>query len=226
LQAAQKKAYTNHDTGLLGIIAGVCMVIDHVGAIFFPGVDAPRIIGRAALPLFAWGIAIGAEHTRDMRKYALRLLILLLISQPFFNGALSHTWAKLNIFATLLLGLVGIWGLKEKKEWMTVAALLISQLVPMDYGVRGVLCILLLWALRDNPLALAACFGAYCVLWGEGGRVIWDAPFFKVRMQTLALLALPLILWPRAKRTRTPRWLMYALYPAHLAALWVLKSIL
>ena len=226
MQVAQKKAYTNHDTGLLGILAVLFMIIDHTGVIFFPNQTAWRILGRIALPLFAWGIAIGATHTRSMARYALRLLIMLFVSQPFYNGALNHTWAKLNIFAVLLLGLIGIWGLKEKKEWMTIGALIIAELVPMDYGLRGVLCVLLLWALQDNPLALAVCFGAYCVVWGAGGRIIWDTPLFQVRIQTAALLALPLILLPSAKRTKTPKWLMYAMYPGHLAVLWLLKTYL
>lgn len=223
----ERPVSTNHNTGLLGVLAVVFMIIDHVGVVFFPGAMGMRIAGRMALPLFAWGIAIGAEHTRNIRRYALRLLLMLFISQPFFNGALNHRWdEKLNIFATLFLGLVAIWGLKEKKEWMTVAALLLAQFVPMDYGLRGVLCILLFWALRDNPLALAVCFGVYCVMWGEGGSVILTTSLFKVRMQTAALLTLPLILWPCATRTRTPKWLMYAAYPGHLAVLWLLKNAL
>lgn len=225
MQTIEKRPYanTNHDTGLLGVIACVCMVIDHVGSIFYPGLIWMRIVGRIALPLFAWGIAIGAEHTRDIRRYALRLLLLLVISQPFYMGALNHTLEKLNIFATLLLGLIAIWGLKDKKEWMTIAALLLSHLISMDYGFQGVLCILLLWFTRDNPLALAVCFSAFCVVWGEGGRAIWTTPYFTVRLQTSAILALPLLLWPRLTRLRTPKWLMYAIYPAHLAILWLLK---
>ncbi|MDR0929350.1 MAG: conjugal transfer protein TraX [Oscillospiraceae bacterium] len=226
----QKKVLTNQDTGLLGLIAVLCMIIDHVGAAFFPGRDMiwMRIIGRTALPLFAWGIVVGAEHTRNIRRYLLRLLLLMAISQIFYMGALNH-WPppfKFSIFATLALGLVAIWGLKEKREWMTVIALLLSYYVPMDYGLSGVLCILLLWATRHNPLALAVCFAAYCVQWGGSGYVIWNAGFFQVRLQTAAMLALPLMLIPYAGRTKLPRWLMYAAYPAHLAVIWVIKSIL
>lgn len=226
MQLARKPAYTNHDTGLLGILAVVFMIVDHVGVVFFRQATWMRVIGRIALPLFAWGIAVGAEHTRSLGRYALRLLALLLISQTFYNEALGHTWAKLNIFAVLFLGLIGIWGIKERKEWMTVAALLLAHLIPMDYGLRGVLCILLLWVTRNNPLALALCFSAYCVVWGEGSSVIWRTEYFSVSLQTAALLALPLLLWPKATRTRTPRWLMYAMYPGHLAALWLLKALL
>ncbi len=219
-------AYTNHNTGLLGVIAVFCMIVDHVGVIFFPGVLWMRVIGRVALPLFAWGIAIGAEHTRSIARYALRLLILLVVSQIFYMRALNHTWTQLNIFATLLLGLIGIWGLKEKKEWMTVLALMLSYKVSMDYGIRGVLCILLLWAARDRPFALSVLFSLYCVIWGETGSAVWQTEFFTLRLQTCAIAALPLMLWPCAARLKTPKWLMYAAYPAHLAVLWALSAAL
>ena len=223
----QKQANTNHDTGLLGVLACVFMVVDHVGVVFFPTLPWMRVIGRIALPLFAWGIAIGATHTRSIGKYALRLLITMVISQPLFMAALNHRLTSLNIFATLLLGLIGIWGIKEKKEWMTILALLCTQLpfFTMDYGIRGVLCVMLLWAVHDKPIWLLICFSAYCVYWGRTSSVIWRIPFFpqeiqSIRLQTTAILALPLMLIPRAKRTKTPRLVMYAFYPVHLAIIW------
>lgn len=226
MQAQKRLAKTNHNTGLLGVLAVIFMICDHVGAVFFPRVIILRVIGRLAFPLFAWGIAIGAEHTRSLPRYALRLLALLVISQPFYMFALNHTLLKLNIFATLLLGLLAIWGLKEKRLWMTVAALLVAELIGADYGLRGVLCILLLWALHDNPLALAVCFSAFCVIWGGSYTPVWTTPYFAVRLQTCAILALPFMLYPTLRRTRTPRWLMYAAYPGHLAVLWLLQAVL
>ena len=45
---------------------------------------AMRLMGRVAFPLFAFMIAEGAAHTRDRRRYALRLLLLAVISEiPF-----------------------------------------------------------------------------------------------------------------------------------------------
>lgn len=226
MQAAIRPAKTNHDTGILGIIAVVCMIFDHVGVVFFPSQVWFRVVGRIALPLFAWGIAIGAQHTRSMGRYALRLFVLMLVSQPLYMFALNHAILDLNIFATLLLGLLGIWGLKEDKLWLTAAALMLSHLIKIDYGMRGVLCILLLWGVRNNPLGLAVCFSAYCVIWGEPYMKIWTNDYFTLGLQTTAILALPLMLYPRAKRTPAPRWLMYAAYPAHLAVLWLLKAVL
>ena len=226
MQVAVKPAKTNLDTGFLGIVAVICMVIDHAGAKLFPSEVWMRVIGRIAFPLFAWGIAVGAEHTRNMGRYALRLFLMMIISQPFYMFALDHTLLKLNIFATLFLGLVGIWGLKERKEWMTAIALMLAHLLGADYGLRGVLCILLLWGCREKPLALAVCFSAFCVIWGESSFAVLTTPYFAIRLQTCAILALPLMLIPKATRTKTPRWLMYAVYPGHLALLWLVRELL
>lgn len=223
MQATAKAVKTNHNTGLLGILAVVFMIIDHVGAIFFPRLTWMRVVGRIAFPLFAWGIAIGAEHTRSIGRYAVRLLLLAVISQPFFMGALNHTLTQLNIFPTLLLGLIGIWGIKDRKEYLTVIALLVAQLISADYGIRGVFCILLLWAVRENPLMLSVCFSAFCYIWGLSSSVVYaNGPVF-ITLQMTAILALPFMLVPTQKRTRTPKWLMYAVYPAHLAVLWAIK---
>lgn len=48
------------------------MLLDHLGTIYFPDLIIFKIIGRLSFPLFAWGIAIGAERTKNM---ALRLLL-------------------------------------------------------------------------------------------------------------------------------------------------------
>ena len=69
-------------------IALVSMVIDHAavglieqselasGAAWSLCGTAMRLVGRVAFPLFAFMIAEGAVHTRDRRRYALRLLLL------------------------------------------------------------------------------------------------------------------------------------------------------
>ena len=225
MKLQEERAYTNHDTGLLGIFACIFMFIDHAGVLFFPYASWIRAVGRLALPLFAWGIAIGAHHTRNIYKYALRLFVMIMISQPFYMYALNHSLTRLNIFATLFLGLIAILGIKEKKEYITIIALLLAQLLDMDYGLRGVLCVLLLYVLRDQPFWLSICFSAYCVIWGQNSMVIQRTPWFSIRLQTCAIFALPFMLYPRSKRTRTPRWLMYAAYPGHLAIYWLILQL-
>ena len=63
----QKLKLLNGNT--LKIIAAVAMLIDHIGYYLFPQVDALRIIGRIAFPIFAFLIAEGARYTRNRIKY-------------------------------------------------------------------------------------------------------------------------------------------------------------
>ena len=63
-------------SSVLKIIAITAMLIDHTAVVMIsPDPSVLRNIGRIAFPLFAFMIAEGARHTRDIKKYALRLLL-------------------------------------------------------------------------------------------------------------------------------------------------------
>ena len=70
----------------LKIIACISMVIDHIGYILFPDVQLLRLIGRTAMPIFAFFIGEGCFYTKDRKKYFLRIFILGLICQLFYIG--------------------------------------------------------------------------------------------------------------------------------------------
>ncbi len=234
-------------TGTLKIIAFLTMIIDHVGVIFFKQTLEWRIIGRIAFPLFAWCLVVGAEYTRSWRRYAGRLLLLLLISQPFYMLSLHHEWYELNIFATLLTALLAIVGLKEKHcgshIWAPILAVFMACMVKMDYGWKGVAFILLLYAVRESRGGLIAVMLAFCLYWGQNTTVIqsffgiplnglstltpYGSTLFQalLRVQTAALLALPLILSPIQKNIRIPKWLSYFVYPAHLLILYLIQCV-
>ena len=55
----------NTDTGLLKLIALACMIVDHVGAVFFPGAMEWRVLGRTAFPLYIWCAVVGCCYTRN-----------------------------------------------------------------------------------------------------------------------------------------------------------------
>lgn len=237
----------NRDSGFLRAAAMLTMLVDHVGVIFFPGVTELRIIGRIAFPLFCWGVVTGFEHTGDWRKYARRLLLLGVVAQPFYMLALGHTWTQWNVLATLLLGLLSLAGMRERKWgshiWVPLACLALAAIQPMDYGWRGVLLIQLMYLSRKSRGGLAAMFTAFCLYWGAqssevsvllGYRIrpsnagAWSGAvamvFSFIRVQALALLALPLMVFPTSTGIKVPRWLNYAMYPGHLALLWALKQ--
>ena len=132
----------NGDTGLLKVVACLCMLSDHLGKMIFPNalyisVSGPRafllpsgsllrIIGRLAMPMFCYCIAVGCAYSRSVWKYALRLLLMGVLVHPLYMAAMGHVklgtfdWAhnfwklgeiydfyyarKLNIFFTLAMG--------------------------------------------------------------------------------------------------------------------------
>lgn len=236
----KREAAGNLDTGLLKIIALCCMVIDHVGARLLSTHIELRIIGRIAFPLYIWCMVVGTCYTKNPARYALRLLLAGLISQPFYMLGLNHGWDKWSIFMTLLMGYLGICGIRYNRFgsrwWAPVLVLLTACFVDMDYGWGGVMLIMLMYLARRSRGGIAAVMIAFCLYWGAGsgniqqvfGCSLRELPLYNtpiarafLHLQTMALLALPLILWPRTKRTPFPKWASYGAYAGHLFLLWL-----
>ena len=87
------------------LLASFFMLIDHIGFVLFPNILTLRMIGRLAFPLFAFQAGISYEHTKNKRKYILRLIIFTIVSQiPYYlslKAANSSEFNTLNIGATL-----------------------------------------------------------------------------------------------------------------------------
>ncbi len=237
----------NENTGLIKLIAIACMIVDHVGAAFFPKVYELRLIGRMAFPLFAWCLCVGVEYTRNIRKYALRLLIAGILSQPVYFWAMNHRWYELNVFFELLFGLNAIVSVRENRRgsryWGPVLAILTAFIINVNqnYGWKGVLFILLLYLSRERRSSLAVIMTAFCLYWGQGSlqlTQLFGVPLLKEvsflpyasgllndlsRIQFWAILALPVIAIPMRRRLRLPKWVSYAAYPGHLLVIGVIR---
>ena len=237
----------NTATAWLKIIALVFMFIDHAGKMLFPGIPELRMIGRIAFPIYVWCMIVGFHYTRSVPKYLLRVLIVGLASQPLYNISLNHTWNQPNVFLTLFLGLCALWGIREKKYlshiWAPAAALILATLLNADYGWKGVLLFLLLYAVRDSRPGIAAILSAYFLFYGSFFSVTksffgfsfdvnaLDPSLSKplsslLRMETYGMLSMPFILFRFKKDLKLPRWVGYALYPAHLLLLYGLEQII
>ena len=237
----------NTATNWLKIIALVFMFIDHAGKMLFPTVAEMRILGRIAFPLYAWCMVVGFHYTRSVPKYLLRILLVGALSQPLYMLALNHAWYEPNIFLTLFLGLCALWGIREKKAgsqfWAPAAALMLAILLKADYSWRGVLLFILLYAVRDTRPGIAAVMIAFFLFWGTEYNVtksLFGISFdvnnltpaiskplsSLMRMETYALLALPFILIRFKKDLKLPRWVGYALYPAHLLLLYGMEQVI
>ena len=123
----------------LKIIALVTMTIDHVGLTF--DIEPLRYIGRLALPLFCFMIAEGVLHTRNFKKYVLRLgimaaaisvIIVLTDVVPLIRNNGGSMKDAGVIFIDLLLGAVAVYCLKHNKWYIKLLALL-----PLAYGITS-----------------------------------------------------------------------------------------
>ena len=203
----------------LKLLAMLAMTADHIGAVFFPEIPLLRWIGRLAMPVLCFFIGEGLRHTRSPRRYLLRLTGFALLSElPFdlaFYGGIE--WGHQNVYFTLALGLLALWAIQSRgmEGWLlALTAALAAELLGCDYGMYGVLLILLLdrfHRARSEQLAAAA---------------LLNLAFFGLQTQTLSLIALPLLWLYNGKRGRDDRRLFYLYYPAHLCILGILRFVL
>lgn len=203
----------------LKLLAMLAMTADHIGAVFFPEIPLLRWIGRLAMPVLCFFIGEGLRHTRSPRRYLLRLTGFALLSElPFdlaFYGGIE--WGHQNVYFTLALGLLALWVIQSRgmEGWLlALTAALAAELLGCDYGMYGVLLILLLdrfHRARSEQLAAAA---------------LLNLAFFGLQTQTLSLIALPLLWLYNGKRGRDDRRLFYLYYPAHLCVLGILRFVL
>lgn len=203
----------------LKLLAMLAMTADHIGAVFFPEIPLLRWIGRLAMPVLCFFIGEGLRHTRSPRRYLLRLTGFALLSElPFdlaFYGGIE--WGHQNVYFTLALGLLALWAIQSRgmEGWLlALTAALAAELLGCDYGMYGVLLILLLdrfHRARSEQLA---------------GAALLNLVFFGLQTQTLSLIALPLLWLYSGKRGRDDRRLFYLYYPAHLCVLGILRFVL
>ena len=111
----------------LHIIAMALMLMDHLWVTLLPAQDWLTCAGRLAFPIFAFMTVEGYFHTRNLKRYALRLLLFALLSEVPFDLMYGGTWfypVHQNVIWTLLLGLLGVHLMEtvRKKQKLWVAA--------------------------------------------------------------------------------------------------------
>ena len=224
-------------------VAVVSMFIDHCTAVLVEGswdvgIRAVsyeqylvlRGIGRLAFPIYCFLLAEGLLHTRNVKKYLLRLGIFALLSDIPFDLAFRRSflaWDYQNVFFTLFFGLLGLslWRLlTEKKDFraawwrqllglLCIAAMaLVAELCHTDYGWQGVTVISLMYLLCTQP-ALRD-LGSFAVL------------YFSSPLELAALPDLLLFRLYNGARGRQSKYFFYIFYPAHLLLLAGLRWLL
>lgn len=201
------------------VIAMLAMLVDHIGKVFFPVNLGYFIIGRLALPLYTYGIIQGFLHTSSFRKYLMRLLVLALISQPFYNQLL--TVYKFNIIFTYI-ALLLLFKFLQLAKLPSIPSLIIVFF----------LGILLEIAKLESGLYVAVL--AYFYL--TGSKLIFKHATLNLLLafhqnqvtwwwQSASIIATVLIVYTKNKRVRGKARSFYrAFYPLHLAVIWLIKT--
>ena len=232
-------------SNMLRVIAMALMLSDHIWATYMSFGDWMTYIGRMAFPIFAFQIAEGFVHTKNFKKYALRLLGFALITEIPFNFFYSSRWFNpyhQNVLFTLLLGLMAIKVLdnlkinhKPKEIAMSALWLLLISIGAVigfvDYGFNGVLMVVLFYICRNFPFAwLLQLIGMLCinVFFFEGQVIPTEIFGYYAEIPTQAFAVFSLIpIWLYGGRkgisNKVLQYGFYAFYPVHMIILYLIK---
>ncbi len=234
----------NHglNSNVLKIIAIISMTIDHVAWAIFPDFSTNPIaiimhlIGRIACPVFCYCIFQGYLHTKNFKKYFLRILIFAIISHfpyvlnsfnfvdaysfiPCFYGIFNQTSVLWGLACGLLLIRVNDSGLK------TYAKVLLSILIcvvsfPADWSCVAPLIIFFMWAYKDDfkkqMLAMSLMMVPYFLVY------VFAIDWLYAILQFGVVLAIPVLYFYNGQRGKNikfnkfMKWFFYFYYPLHL----------
>ena len=208
---------------VLKLIAICSMFIDHLRYIIPMQPMFMAYIGRLAFPIFSFQIVQGYLHTKNFKKYLLRLLIIALISQIPFQLYFSTT--KLNVLFTLILGLICIYIYEhffKKNKFLSIITILaimcISEILKCDYSYYGVCMILSFYIFRNKTVAMSVSF------------IILTLIYYFITYKDLLLIdtvwlfsccissLIPCLLY-NGKQGPKIKYLFYLFYPVHLIVL-------
>lgn len=225
----------------LKLIAVVSMLIDHAGSAVvekavmkLPSVmdndgllyrwtqidHVMRAVGRLAFPIYCFLLVEGFIYTRDVKKYASRLLLFALISEIPFDLALKQglfVTKYQNVYFTLLIGLLvmaaAAWLEQKGKPLLMAVPILLGMgagyLLKTDYGYKGVLLIGVLFVFRFERFL-------QCV--GGALAIAWEA--------AAPLAFIPVWFYNGKRGKYSLKYFFYAFYPAHLLLLYGIRCLI
>ena len=207
----------------LKCIAVFSMLVDHIGALFYPSEVWMRYVGRLAFPIFGFLIVEGFLHTKNVKQYLARLPAFPGLSEVPHDLAFPNTfvyWESQNIFFTLFLALICICAmdaLKERPVFMmgilATAGACAHYVVRPDYGIGGIVMILCFYVFRTQRLEQYLSVAAINICY-----------FGKI--QRAGALALIPIWFYNGKRGPSAKYFFYLFYPVHFLLLYLIRRYL
>jgi len=215
----QTKQFPGLTGNQLKILAMIAMTCDHVGLQLLPQYPLLRLIGRLALPIYAYMIAEGCRHTRSRKRYLLRLVLLASVCQLVYFFAMESLYQCILVTFSLSVGLIYLMDDRHGRPrwgWLytaLAAAFFLCQVLPdllpgtdfaIDYGLPGALLPVLIYEGGIKGLLVGLALTGL-----KSGGVQW-----------LAFLSVPLLLLYNGQRGRANIGrLFYWYYPIHLVVI-------
>ncbi len=225
----------------LKLIAIAAMTLDHLTWTLWPGYSRVwwvmlfHVIGRLTAPIMWYFIAEGYHYTRDLKKYALRLFFLALVSHfaYAFCFGISFVPFKMTAFNQTSVAWSLAWGLmllyindnEKLPDWqkviLTIGICVIT--FPSDWSCVASMAILSIGAHRgDFKRQMTG-----MMIWGFVYAAVYFLFIDKVYavIQLGVCLTIPLL---RCYNGQRGKWkgmgrLFYAYYPAHLILCGILR---
>lgn len=211
----------------LKVIALLAMVVDHCGLVLyywaykFHGYPeavytAMRYFGRISFPIYCFLLAEGFVHTKNVKKYASRVLLFAFASEIPFDYMLKYkpfTLECQNVMFTLFLGICAMYFAKMVKDGkyiflpLTAVPFLLAHFGNTDYGAWGVCLMLLFYLLREYP----------AFMYGTVSAIL----FVKNIAATFAVL--PIMMYNGQRGKLRLKYFFYVFYPAHIIILCILR---
>ena len=218
----------------LKLIAMLAMTADHVGLQLLPQWGFLRIIGRLAMPLYAYMIAEGCRYTRNRTRYFCSIALMGLGCQIVYFFFMGSLYQCILVTFSLSLGLIYLldWAQKGPApiKWsipiLGIATVwFLTSVLPgllrgtdfrIDYDVWGVMLPVLIYLAKDRSKALLMAAIGVALLGVHFGGDQW-----------FGLLTLPLLaLYDGTRGKANIKRLFYLYYPAHLAVIYLLSLII
>lgn len=210
---------------VLKLFAASFMLIDHIGILFFPEIMIFRILGRISFPIYAFLVVEGFMHTRNIKKYILRIVVFGFISEIPFNMLVSGRILcreNQNVFFTFAIGLVMLWFLSNNvvpmyTNLIVAVGVLLAVLLRTDYSLYGMALIYFFYMFRESRIKYIF-FVLVSLLYGG--------------VQRAALLSV-VPLWfyngkvgPEFTHKNVIKYGFYIFYPLHMLILFGIKKII
>lgn len=200
---------------MLEWLAMITMLIDHIGMFVLKDQEWMRIIGRIAMPIYAFGIAMGFHYSKNRTKYMQRLIGIAIVAQLPFTLLMPTFF--FNIIFTFIFGLTALIWIERtqnlySKGIIMLSSMLIAEIMPLEYGSYAIVLIFLYHYVKNYWLILLHLLVNFVYYFSD---VISEVQLYSL-MGTVLILLLKDI-----KKFKVNRFLYRIFYPLQFAIIYL-----